>query len=259
MNILEAIILGLVQGLTEFIPVSSSGHLLIFHEILGTEENTLAFDVALHVGTLLALLIYFREDLLRLLRNIGEKNRDGRQARLLILATIPAALAGLLFSGYIDENLRTPVIASFSLAFVGLLMIIVDKLADIDETEKEEITTKQGVGIGFVQAIALIPGVSRSGATMTAGLALGLTRVQAARFSFLLAVPIIAGSAFGVMLKGTDGANTGGFVLAVSVLAAFISGLFAIKFFLSVVSRAGLRPFGIYRIVLAVIVLIALV
>ncbi len=259
MSIFEAIVLGLVQGLTEFILVSSSGHLLIFHEILGTGENSLAFDVALHVGTLAALLLYFRNDLVDLIKHIHAKNKQGRLARLLIAATIPAAVAGLLFSGYIDDNLRTPFIAAVSLATVGVLMIIVDKLFEVEHGTDKEVSTRQGMGIGIAQAAALIPGVSRSGATMTAGLAAGLGREQAARFSFLLAIPIIAGSALGILLKESDGLDTGGWLLTVGVLSAFLSGLMAIKFFLRIVARVGLKPFGLYRIVVAVVVLFTLV
>jgi undecaprenyl-diphosphatase len=257
MSIFEAIILGLVQGVTEFIPVSSSGHLLIAHEIFGTSDNSLAFDVALHVGTLLALLLYFRADLIDLLKNLTTKNAQGKLARLLILATIPAAIAGLLFSGYIDDNLRTPTVVAISLAFVGLIMLFADYKAKNKSTK--QVSASQGMSIGFAQAIALIPGVSRSGITITAGLFMGLGRVQAARFSFLLAIPIIAGSAFGILLKDSGNLSAGNWQIFIGVTAAFISGLIAIKFLLGVISRFGLKPFAIYRIILSIIVLVALV
>lgn len=258
MSIFEALVLGLVQGLTEFIPVSSSGHLLIVHEIFGSSENTLSFDVALHVGTLLALIIFFRKDIILLAKNMLSKNKQGRLARLLILATFPAAIAGLLFSDFIDDNLRSPMVVAITLAFVGLIMLLADRLSK-DNTDSKEVTTKQGVLVGFAQSLALIPGVSRSGATITAGLFSGLGRVQAARFSFLLAIPIIAGSALGIFIKDGDMASTGGTQLALGMIAAFLSGLFAIKFLLGVIGKVGLKPFAYYRFAVAVLVLIFLI
>lgn len=257
MSIIESIILGIIQGLTEFIPVSSSGHLLITHEIFGSNGSTLAFDVALHVGTLLALLLFFRKDLIDLLKNLGAKNKQGALARLLIAATIPAAIAGLLFSGYIDDNLRTPLVVVITLASVGVLMLIVDRLATMKPNK--EVNTKQGMSVGFAQAIALIPGVSRSGITITTGMFMGLSRLQAARFSFLLAIPIIAGSAAGVFLKESDGLTTGNWQLFIGAFVAFISGLLAIRFLLNVISKVGLKPFAIYRLILAAVVLFTLV
>ena len=256
MSIFEALILGLIQGLTEFIPVSSSGHLLIFHEILGTSDDSLAFDVALHVGTLLALILYFRKDLWKLASNVFKKNKDGRLARLLVVATIPAATAGLLFSGFIDDNLRTPVVVAVALTFAGILMLIVDKMAA--SKNDKPVTTKQGLMVGFAQILALVPGVSRSGATITAGIFAGLDRKQATRFSFLLAVPIISGSAFGILLKDGD-SLTMGTELYVGMIAAFVSGLFAIKFMLGIIGRVGLKPFAYYRFAVAALVLIFLV
>lgn len=255
MSILEALILGIVQGLTEFIPVSSSGHLILAQEVFGTDGSTLAFDVALHVGTLVALLLFFRKDLFGLAINLSKDNKQGRLARLLVLATIPAAVVGLLFSGFIDDNLRTPWVVAFTLAFVGMLMLIADSISKDKKTS--EVNTKQGIGIGFAQATALIPGVSRSGATITAGVFSGLGRVQATRFSFLLAVPIIAGSALGILLKDGDTISYDG-ALFIGVLASFISGFIAIKFMLGVIGKVGLKPFAYYRIGLAALTVVFL-
>ena len=256
MSLIEALTLGLLQGLTEFIPVSSSGHLLLAHELFGTSENTLSFDVALHVGTLLALLVYFRNDLWTLLKNINQKNEQGRLARLLLLATIPAAAVGLLFGDFIDEQLRSASVVALSLAAVGVLMLIVDR--NVNKLDASEVSKKQAVSVGFAQILALIPGVSRSGITITAGIFMGLSRKQAARFSFLLAVPIIAGSALGILLKdgGELSVNT---ELILGMTTAFISGLLAIKFLLGVIGKVGLKPFAYYRIALAGIVLLFLV
>lgn len=255
MSIFEALVLGLVQGLTEFIPVSSSGHLLLAQEVFGSEESSLAFDVVLHVGTLAALLIYFHKDLFGLAKNVFNKSKEGALARLIILATIPAALAGLLFADFIDENLRSPMVVVVTLSSVGVLMLLVEKYA-VNKKSKD-ISTKQGLSVGFAQALALIPGVSRSGITITIGMLAGMGRVQAARFSFLLAIPIIAGSAFGVLLKDGDNLSFDG-ALVVGMLAAFVSGILAIKFLLSVIGQYGLKPFAYYRIMLALIVLVFL-
>lgn len=255
MSIIETLVLGIIQGLTEFIPVSSSGHLLLAHELFGTTESTLAFDVALHVGTLLALVLYFHKDLWQLVKNISSKNKEGRLSRLLVLATIPAAVAGFLFADYIDENLRSPMVVAVTLGGMGIIMLLVDRRA-LKRNDKE-VSTKQGLCVGFAQVLALIPGVSRSGATITAGIFAGLDRKQAAKFSFLLAIPIIAGSALGVFVKDGDSLTVGS-ELFVGMLAAFASGLFAIKFMLRIIADVGLRPFAYYRITLSLIVFVTL-
>lgn len=255
MSIIEAIILGLIQGLTEFIPVSSSGHLLLAHELFGSDNATLGFDVALHVGTLVALVAYFWSDIWKLVRSIHKKNSDGVLARVIVAATLPAAAVGYLFSRLDDDTLRTPLIVAIMLAGVGVLMIVADGLSP---SKKQEVTLKRGMAVGLAQCLALIPGTSRSGITMTAGLISGLTRKNAAHFAFLLAIPIIAGSAVGLYLEGDlGGTNTD--VLAVGMVTAFASGLAAIKLFLGVVERVGLKPFAYYRIGLAVVIMLALV
>ncbi len=253
MSIIEAIILGLAQGLTEFIPVSSSGHLLLLHEMLGTNENSLGFDVVLHVGTLLALIVFFKQDITMLIKNVSQKNSEGRLARILAVATLPAALVGLLFSDFIDDTVRSPFVVMIALAIVGGIMLIVDSLKPKTKNI-EEVSMKQGILIGVAQMFALIPGVSRSGATITTGLMLGLSRELAARFSFLLAIPIITGSALGLLIKGDLGASDQTLPLLLGMCAAFLSGLFAIKFMLNIIGKVGLRPFALYRIALAVVV-----
>ena len=258
MSILKAIIFGLVQGLTEFIPVSSSGHLLLLHELLGSNgDSALAFDVALHVGTLLALVVFFHQDIVKLLVNLTKPNKDGRLARLLILATIPGVLFGLLLGDMVEEKFRSAVPTALALGLVAVAMLIVDKRAKPSHHD-EEITTKQGMIVGGAQVLALVPGVSRSGITMTAGILSGLGREQAARFSFLLAMPIIAGSALGVLLKGFDVSSVGALPLALGVITSFASGMFAIRFLLGIIPKVGLKPFAYYRIALAIIVLLVL-
>lgn len=250
MSIFEALILGLVQGLTEFIPVSSSGHLILTHELFGSAENSLAFDVALHVGTLGALLLVFYKDVLVLAKNVLSNNKQGRLARLLLLATLPAAFAGLLFGDLIDEHARIPLVVAGTLAVVGILMLISERYASSSVPEDKTPSTKQGLTIGFAQALALVPGVSRSGATMTAGFFMGMGRKQAVRFSFLLSIPIIAGSALGILLKDSGGVSFN-LPLLVGMVTALLSGFFAIKFMLNIIEKVGLKPFAYYRIILA--------
>ena len=257
MSIIEAIILGLVQGLTEFIPVSSSGHLLLAHELFGTSENTLGFDVALHVGTLAALLVFFRSDIYKLARNLFAKNADGRLARLLACATMPALIAGLLFSDIVDEHLRSPMIVAVSLSVVAVLMLIAHRKKS---DEAKEVTFRNGLLVGLAQCAALIPGVSRSGATITTGLFLGFAREQAARFSFLLAIPIVGGSALGLLVKDANAfSQESTTTLLIGMLVAFSSGLLAISYMLRVIARVGLKAFAYYRLVLAAVVLVVMV
>lgn len=255
MSIIEALILGLVQGLTEFIPVSSSGHLVLLHDIFNTQDSSLGFDVALHIGTLFSLLVYFYKDILGLIRNVLEKNEKGRQARLVGIATVPAALSGLLFSSQVDSYARSSLVVATALGVVGLLMLFVDMYA---KQTQDSVQTKKGMYIGLAQALALIPGVSRSGATITAGLWLGLERKTAARFSFLLAIPIIAGSALGLLIKGDFGGDGHLLPAIVGATTAFFSGLLAISFMLSIIDKVGLRPFAVYRILLSLFVLVFL-
>ncbi len=254
MSILEAIILGLVQGLTEFIPVSSSGHLLLAGEALQTGSN-LMFDVMLHVGTLLALIVYFWSDLLRLAKNVFSQSSDGQLARFIIIATLPAAVAGLLLGSSIDEWLRSPLVVAASLSIVGAIMLVADQMPNLKE---KKYTRRNTLSIGFAQAIALIPGVSRSGITITAGLFAGYSRRQAARFSFLLAVPIIAGSAVGVVLSNDGDLGVGTGVLFAGVAASFLSGVVAIRILFGVIEKYGLKYFAYYRFLLALAVILFL-
>lgn len=256
MSVFESVVLGLIQGLTEFIPVSSSGHLLLMHEVFGNDNSSLAFDIVLHVGTLFALFVYFWRDLINLVGNLFKNNTEGRLARLLAISTVPAVLAGLLFSGYVDDNLRTPQVVAVALVVVGVLMLFADSIIN---KKSKEVSTKQGVAVGFAQALAIIPGVSRSGITITTGVFMGLSRSQAARFSFLLAMPIIAGSALGVFIKEPDGLSVGNWQLAIGMITAFASGLVAIKLLLGLINKVGLKPFAYYRVALAVLVIIFLV
>lgn len=255
MTIIEAIILGLVQGVTEFIPVSSSGHLLLAGDALGTGNNVF-FDVMLHVGTLLALLVYFHRDIWDLAFNFFQRNKTGRLARLIATASVPAATAGLLLGNIIDEHVRSPIVVAASLAIVGVLMLMVDQIAH--RKGERPYTLKNTLFIGAAQAIALIPGVSRSGITITAGLFAGFSYKQSARFSFLLAIPIIAGSALGVYAANDGTSAVSSAALLAGIVTAFVAGLAAIAFLLGVIERYGLKYFAYYRFGLALAVILFL-
>jgi undecaprenyl-diphosphatase len=261
MTILQAFILGLVQGLTEFIPVSSSGHLVLFHEIFDGPGD-LGFDVALHFGTLLALLVYFRKDLLRLLRRCAKPTSERKTVGLLLLATIPAAVAGYFLEDTAETTFRSPILVASMLILVALLMLLAEHINSKRETKTvfEKIRLPQALAIGIAQACALVPGVSRSGGTITAGLLVGVDRVAATRFAFLLAIPIIFGATLktGLEPQALDSLQGQTGVYITGIAAAFASGLFAIRFLLKYLARHTLKVFAYYRIGLGLIVLLVL-
>ncbi len=260
MTTLEIVVLAIIQGLTEFLPISSSAHLILPSQLLGWTNQGLAFDVATHVGTLFAVLLYFRQDVYQLttawfesLR--GKKSSNSNLAWCIILGTIPAGLAGLLLKDYIEIYTRNiAVIATTTIVF-GLLLGWADKYAKQTQII-EQITFKNALLIGLAQAMALIPGTSRSGITMTAGLMLGLDRQSAARFSFLLSIPIIvlAGGYQGLKLATGDESVAWGTILLGTVLS-FFSAYACIHLFLKWIERVGMKPFVIYRLALGVILI----
>ncbi len=262
MNILEAILLGIIQGLTEFLPVSSSGHLLLAHSALGITEQGLAFDVALHIGTFIALVIYFHKDIWSLALGIFGKNDMNRLAWLIVFATLPAAVGGFLLQDLAESSFRSPVLASFNLIWVAIAMIIAENMSAKrkEKTDFKSVSTKQGIAVGFAQVVALIPGVSRSGITITTGIFAGLDRVSATRFSFLLAIPITFGAIVKVMFDSETLSQIGdqrGIFIA-GITAAFISGIFAIKFLLLFLGKHSLKIFAYYRIGLGILTLLLL-
>lgn len=253
----QAVLLALIQGLTEFLPISSSAHLVIPSLVLGWPDQGLAFDVAVHVGTLAAVLLYYRQDLQRMSQSwLGSmsgrgSNEDSRLVWYLGLATVPAGLVGLLAGDFIEAHLRTlPVLASTTLLF-GIALGIADRRAD-KSPQYRPVTLAMALTIGLAQAFAPIPGTSRSGVTMTAALLLGMSRQAAARFSFLLSIPIIASAG---LLKILDLVNGDAVVdwlsLAVGTLVSGITAYLCIAAFLRLLDRIGLMPFVYYRIVLA--------
>lgn len=258
MSYFEAFVLALIQGLTEFLPISSSAHLILPSAILGWQDQGLAFDVAVHVGTLLAVMIYFRHEVISLLRAFfasifhGDRSKEAKLAWMILLATIPACVFGLLMKDFIELYLRSAwVIATTTIVF-GLLLWYVDKHASLTDDEYQA-DWKKALFIGVSQALAMIPGTSRSGATITAALYLGFTREAAARFSFLMSIPIIllAGGYLGLKLV-TSGEPIHLGVLVTGIITSFISAYVCIHFFLKLISRIGMTPFVIYRLLLGV-------
>ena len=267
MSILQAIILGLTQGVTEFAPVSSSGHLILVPwlfnwSILNDPNLNKTFDVALHVGTLVGALIYFRADVGRYLKAFWQSVRarsisttDQRLAWALVVGTIPGAAAGALFEDAIQNRLGQPWLIAIMLAVFGVVLYVVDLRAPINKGI-EDMTVARGGILGLAQALALQPGVSRSGVTMTAGRLMGLNREAAARFSFLLAMPIIAGAG---LFKGYDLVQTGfhgyGSEFFWGFVSSAVSGFLVIWGLLKYLRGHDFKIFMIYRLAVAALVL----
>lgn len=262
MSIIQAIILGLIQGLTEFIPISSSGHLVIAHHLLGVQDRALAFDVALHLGTLIALVIFFWKDLGVYISAIFKKSEHTKLAHLLIVSTIPAAVIGYLLESKAESQFRSVKLVAMNMMIFGLIMLLAERIYERhkNHTRLDGVQTNQALAMGFAQAIAIVPGVSRSGSTITAGLFMGLSRVAATRFSFLLGIPITAGAILKVFSEGgvMQSARDQQSIFIVGIITALLSGLFAIKFMLSYLGKHGLHIFAYYRIAFALVVVLAL-
>lgn len=254
---LQAIILGILQGLTEFIPVSSSAHLIVlpwFFRWQGSVD-TLGFGVALHFGTLIALLSYFRRDWIALLKTVGKK--DGLIWHILI-ATIPAAAVGLLFHEKF-EQMRSPLLITFTLSFVAVLMILAERTnKESPRLGIDKISRKDAVIIGIAQAFALVPGVSRAGITIVAGLMRGFQREASARFSFLLGTPVVLGAsaleAKKLVLSDELELN----IFVAGILTSAVTGYIAIKYLLRFLQNHSLRPFAYYRFFLAFVIIITI-
>jgi len=248
--------LGLLQGLTEFLPISSSAHLILLPLLLGWEDQGLAFDVAVHVGTLIAVVSYFRKDISKLI--VGwflsvfkqQQSQDSRLAWMVIIGTIPVGLVGLFAGDLIEIYLRSPLVIAISTIVFGLLLWWADANGQRNKSE-EGLTLKAALTIGLYQVLALIPGTSRSGITMTAGLVLGLTREAAARFSFLLSVPLIflAGGLKTIELAGSAIAIDW-FAIIAGVVISALSAFACISLFLKMLEKIGMLPFVIYRLLL---------
>ena len=264
MNHFHAIFLGLLQGVTEFLPISSSGHLALVQFFLGINEAGLTFDVALHLGTLLGVLIYFRRDFFLIFtalvnpRLLGdEAGRQRLLALYLCLGTIPAVIAGYFLKDAAETTFRSPFLIAATLAGAGLLLLLADKVGKHSRDMKSIGLTDVAI-IGLCQAFALMPGVSRSGITMTAGLMRGFNRMSAARFSFLLSVPVIFGAGVynlpDIIRQGSEPGQLGFYLTG--FVAAAVSGYLVIAFLLRFIQAHSFAVFAYYRFLLAAIVLI---
>ena len=263
MDLFQAFILAVIQGLTEFLPISSSAHLILPAEVFGWPDQGLAFDVAVHVGTLLAVVIYFREEVIRLAGAwfgwfAGTRNQDSQLAWMLAFATIPAVIAGLLLNDIIELYLRSGwVIAATTILFGALLWY-----ADVSGKrlkERKEVTLRHMLWIGFAQAIALIPGTSRSGITMTTALLLGYKREAAASISFLLSIPLIAAAGSYKTLELLESPSVEWLPVLFGLVISFVSAFVCIKLFMRWLDQLGMLPFVIYRFALGALLIVVLI
>jgi undecaprenyl-diphosphatase len=256
MDTLQIIVLAIVQGLTEFLPISSSAHLILVPIILHWPDQGLVFDVALHVGSLIAVMYYFRVEIINMsgawFASVFKQqhNQDSRLAWWVILGTIPAVIVGMFFKDYIETELRSPLVIAWATIGFGFLLGIADRVQRHVRSEYT-LCLKDVLIVGCFQALALIPGTSRSGITMTAGLFLGLNRAAAARYSFLLSIPIIVASG---LFKTRDLIESQVTIewsmLLLAVALSALSAWLCIHFFLRLINRVGMMPFVIYRLVL---------
>ena len=269
---LQAALLGVVQGLTEFLPVSSSAHLILARAFFGFDEARfgLPFDVACHVGTTLAVVVFFRDDLVRMAASLGDAlasrrhdvaNNPGlRLVWMMVVGTVPAVVVGVVFGDLIETSLRTPQVAAVTLALGAVAFIMAERVGG-QNREAESVTLAEAFWIGCAQALALVPGVSRSGATITLALLLGLRRLAAARFVFVLGIPAILGAAVreAPALLGTSADLSAPGLVPIGIVTSAIVGYLAIRFFLQYVGRYSLKAFAYYRLALAASVVVWIV
>lgn len=252
MDTLQLILLSLVQGLTEFLPVSSSAHLVLLSEFLGEEDQGIIFDVGVHFGTLLAALVYFRSDLKKMIINLGSHKLLSEENNLttnLVIGVIPILLVGFLLRDFINLHLRNSEVIAYATIIFGIFLYTAQLRKGKEDLDS--VNLKQALIIGLFQCLALIPGTSRSGITITAGLFLGLSATAASRFSFLLAIPTIGAIALAELIRIsfidiTDNGTELSIALIISFLVAYIS----IDMFLKLIDRIGFTPFVIYRLLL---------
>ena len=255
-DVLHVVVLAVVQGFTEFLPISSSAHLVLLPTLTGWTDQGLAFDVAVHVGSLLAVIAYFADELRALIgawwHSVWQRRLDANAslAWAILFATVPVGLAGLLFANFVELYLRSPLVIATTTVGFGILLWVVDRRASLTRHE-HDLRWRDVVVVGCMQALALIPGTSRSGITMTAALWLGLSRAAAARFSFLLAIPVIAlsgaKSTYDLAQAATPVAWS---MLALGALLSAVTAYLCIHFFLSLLQRISFTPFVVYRVVL---------
>jgi undecaprenyl-diphosphatase len=257
LSTLQAAILGLVQGLGEFLPISSSAHLVLIPWLFKWKDPGLTFDIALHVGTLIAVAIYFWKDWLRLVTKgfTDVRSTEGRLFWYLVAATIPGAMVGFLLEKKAETIFREPILIATMLILLGVLLYWADRKS-AKSIEMNRITFRTSLFIGLSQALAIIPGVSRSGITMTMGLLMGLTREGAARFSFLLAAPIIFGAALVKLPHFISNPSEITINFIIGVLVSFVTGILSIGFLLRYVQTKNFLPFAWYRFILGSLVIV---
>lgn len=262
MNSFEAFILGLVQGLTEFLPVSSSGHLTISKHLFGIETGDLSFDIAVHAATVLATIIVFRKDIMELLCGLFKfkYNDETKYVCMILVSMIPVFIVGMFFKDYVEELFGSGLmVVGAALLVTALLLFLSEfkKKKQAEGTETCSMTYKSALWMGLAQAVAVIPGLSRSGSTIAAGLLCGVDKKDVAKFSFLMVLVPILGEAF-LDLVGGDvaGGTVGGLQLAIGFASAFVSGLFACRFMIAIVRRAKLKWFALYCAVVGLACLI---
>jgi undecaprenyl-diphosphatase len=259
---IEAVVLGLVQGLTEFLPISSSAHLRVVGEAFGWDDPGAAFTAITQIGTEAAVLLYFREDISRIvttwLRSLRDRrlrsDPDARMGWLIIIGSVPIVLLGLLFEDSIETTFRDLRIIAIALIAFSLILYWADRFSS-GHREMKDLTVKHGLVFGFAQAMALVPGVSRSGGTITAGRFLGYSRAAAARYSFLLAIPAVLGSGFYQVAGSLGGGVAWGPTLLATVIA-FGVGLAVISWLLRYLDHGSFTPFVVYRVVLGLLLLV---
>lgn len=269
MNIIETIILGIIQGIAEFLPISSSAHLIIFRDVFGigagmSQDVEMAFDIALHFGTLLAIFVYFMDELLKLLKDgltKGTKTKEGRLFWYIIAATVPAAIFGVLFDDLIENFIRTKyVLIAIALIIMGIIIYVFDKTSP-QKKDIYKITLKDAIIIGCAQVFALIPGFSRSGTTIAASRKLKLKREDAAKFSFYMSIPVVAGAVILKLLKKSTWViiSTYSTTFILGILISYLVGLIVIKWLLNYLDKHNFKIFMIYRIFIATVTLIVLI
>ena len=265
MSWFEALVLGIIQGLTEFLPISSSAHLLILSQLFGWEDPGAAFTAVTQIGTELAVILYFRREIIAILRAWARSivsadarhDPDARMGWLVIIGTIPIGVLGLLFADQIETVARNLWLTATMLIVFGILLGVADALGSRRKTERE-LTVRDGLLFGLAQALALIPGVSRSGATITGGLAMGYTRAAAARYAFLLAIPAVLASGLFEARKIGDEANVAWGPTILATVIAFGVGLSVIAWLMRWLTTRSFLPFVIYRLVLGLLVMVLL-
>jgi len=254
MTLFQAVILGIVQGLSEFLPISSSGHLGLTQLLFGIDEHNLFFVIAIHIGTLVPVIVVYWRDIWEIIRRPFQK-----MTLLLILATIPAVVAGLFFEDRVESALANITFLAFGFTITGLILLFSDRVRKNKKTS-DEITKVDAALVGLAQAVAIFPGISRSGSTIAMGLARGINREDAAKFAFLMSIPVILGAVFLQVLhlaRGNIVAYDLNFLnLGAGILASGVSGYVAIRFMLAAVKKAKLKYFAYYMLVLALAVVV---